>query len=80
MQLISFFYQITTNSVGIVRCLASSNDSKLVALAYSSGIISILDLRTGQLLATWKPHEGEVTINLVFLLKIINNFIKLINT
>ena len=51
---------MTTNSVGIIRCLAASDDSKLVAAAHSSGVVSTLDLRTGQLLATWKPHEGEV--------------------
>lgn len=31
-----------------------------VAVGFSSGVISILDVRTGVLLASWKAHEGEI--------------------
>ncbi|KAB7495035.1 WD repeat-containing protein 81 [Armadillidium nasatum] len=51
---------VSSSSVGLVRCLATSDDSTLVAVAHSSGVIATLDLRTGHILATWKPHEGEV--------------------
>ncbi|RXG59054.1 WD repeat-containing protein 81 [Armadillidium vulgare] len=52
--------KVSSSSVGLVRCLATSDDSTLVAVAHSSGVIATLDLRTGHILATWKPHEGEV--------------------
>ncbi len=46
--------------LGLIRCIALNPEGTWVAIGYSSGIISILDTRTGQLLASWKGHEGEV--------------------
>jgi len=31
-----------------------------VAVGQSSGYLTILDMRTGMVLASWKGHEGEV--------------------
>jgi WD repeat-containing protein 81 len=31
-----------------------------VAVGQSSGCLTILDIRTGMILASWKGHEGEV--------------------
>ena len=45
---------------GLIRCLTVSPDSRWIAVGYSSGVISTLDVRTGLLMASWKGHEGEV--------------------
>jgi len=34
-----------------------------VAVGQSSGYLTVIDLRTGQALANWKGHEGEVIRN-----------------
>lgn len=31
-----------------------------MAVGFSSGVISTLDLRTGLMIASWKAHEGEI--------------------
>ena len=54
------FSQVSVGGAGLIRCIDSSGDGHLVAVAHSSGVISVLDIRTGHLLSTWKPHEGEV--------------------
>lgn len=48
------------SSFGLIRCLASNEDATLVSAAYSSGVVATIDLRNGQILSTWKPHDGEV--------------------
>ncbi|CAL4110141.1 unnamed protein product, partial [Meganyctiphanes norvegica] len=53
-------FKVSTGGAGLVRSIACSGDGRLVTVAHSSGVISVLDTRTGQLLSTWKPHEGEV--------------------
>lgn len=53
-------FKVSVGGAGLVRCIDSSGDGRLVAVAHSSGVISVLDIRTGHLLSTWKPHEGEV--------------------
>ena len=45
---------------GMIRCSTVSPDGQWVAVGYSSGIVSVLDVRTGILMASWKAHEGEV--------------------
>ncbi|KAF2347870.1 Anaphase-promoting complex subunit 4 WD40 domain, partial [Trinorchestia longiramus] len=53
-------YRVSASSAGLVRSVVCSDDGRLVCVAHSSGIVAVLDRRTGNLLATWKPHEGEV--------------------
>ncbi|XP_074657326.1 WD repeat-containing protein 81-like [Tubulanus polymorphus] len=53
-------YKCTTGPAGLIRCVTVSPNCNWVAIGYSSGIISILDVRTGLLLGTWKGHEGEI--------------------
>lgn len=53
-------YRVSVTSAGLVRSVVSSEDGKLVCVAHSSGVVVVLDMRTGGILATWKPHEGEV--------------------
>ena len=30
------------------------------AVGYSTGVVSMIDARTGMLMASWKAHEGEI--------------------
>ncbi|CAH1791760.1 unnamed protein product [Owenia fusiformis] len=53
-------FKCTTGAAGLIRCVTVSPDSNIIAVGYSSGIISMLDARTGELLRTWKGHEGEI--------------------
>ena len=53
-------YKVTSSGAGLVRCVVCSKDGRLVCVAHSSGIVSVLETRTGNLIASWKPHEGEV--------------------
>ncbi|RZF35739.1 hypothetical protein LSTR_LSTR016732 [Laodelphax striatellus] len=45
---------------GVIRCMAVSQGKHWVALGQASGQLTILDLRTGTVLASWRGHEGEV--------------------
>jgi len=48
--------------------MAVSPDSQWVAVGFSSGIMSLLNLKTGIMLGTWKGHEGEI-IQVLYCLK-----------
>ncbi|KZS10887.1 Uncharacterized protein APZ42_024536 [Daphnia magna] len=52
--------RISPVAAGLVRCLATGSNGYWVAAGHSSGILSLMDTRTGMLLASWKGHEGEV--------------------
>ena len=45
---------------GLIRSIAVSPDGSWVAVGFSSGIISLLDLNTGVMLGTWKAHDSEI--------------------
>ncbi|CAG7731131.1 unnamed protein product [Allacma fusca] len=45
---------------GLVRCMSVSPSRQFISVGHSSGMISILDLRNGTLLGSWKAHEGEI--------------------
>lgn len=53
-------FRCTNASAGLIRCMAISSDSQWVAVGFSSGIMSLLNLKTGIMLGTWKAHEGEI--------------------
>jgi len=40
--------------------VAAGSDGRWVVAGHSSGMLSLVDLRTGMLLSAWKGHEGEV--------------------
>lgn len=40
--------------------MAVSEDGRTVAVGFSTGLITALDLRTGYSLSTWKAHEAEI--------------------
>ncbi|XP_070577018.1 WD repeat-containing protein 81-like isoform X2 [Ptychodera flava] len=52
--------KVTHSSSGLIRCVAVSKSGNTVAAGFSSGIVSLVDIRTGLLLGGWKAHEGEV--------------------
>lgn len=43
-----------------MRCLTAGSNGYWLAAGHSSGVLSLLDIRTGLLLSSWKGHEGEV--------------------
>lgn len=45
---------------GSIRCITAGQDNQWVAIGHSSGMVSVLDLRTGILMGTWNGHEGEI--------------------
>lgn len=48
------------NPTGLIRCIAVSPSGNWVALGQASGFLTILDTRTGLIIASWKGHECEV--------------------
>lgn len=48
------------NPSGLIRCLAIAPSGNWVAAGQSSGSITVLDTRTGLVVASWRAHEGEV--------------------
>uniref|UniRef100_A0A1B0CQP6 Putative lysosomal trafficking regulator lyst n=1 Tax=Lutzomyia longipalpis TaxID=7200 RepID=A0A1B0CQP6_LUTLO len=53
-------WKLTQNATGSVRCMAVSPSGTWVAVGLSSGQLSVLDSRTGMIMATWRPHDGEL--------------------
>ena len=45
---------------GMIRSLCVGPDGHWVAVGYQTGVMSLLDVRTGVLFASWKCHEGEI--------------------
>ncbi|XP_033733462.1 WD repeat-containing protein 81-like [Pecten maximus] len=53
-------YKCTTSTAGLIRCVTVSPDSHWVSVGFSSGMLSIIDLRTGIMMKSWKGHEGDI--------------------
>ncbi|KAK3930332.1 WD repeat-containing protein 81 [Frankliniella fusca] len=52
--------KVSLTPVGLVRCMAIGPSGFWAAVGQSSGFLTILDIRTGLIIASWKGHEGEV--------------------
>nr|CAD7393459.1 unnamed protein product [Timema cristinae] len=52
--------KVSVNPAGYIRCVTVGPSGHWVAVGQSSGCLTILDIRTGMILASWKGHEGEV--------------------
>lgn len=52
------------NPTGLIRCIAVGPSGHWIAMGQASGFLTILDIRTGLIIASWKGHECEVRINL----------------
>lgn len=50
-----------TNPTGLIRCIAVAPSGHWIALGQASGFLTILDIRTGLIIASWKGHECEVS-------------------
>ncbi|XP_014671138.1 PREDICTED: WD repeat-containing protein 81-like isoform X2 [Priapulus caudatus] len=53
-------YKVTTVPAGFIRSIAVSPNSNWIAVGLTSGVISVLDTRTGMLLGTWKGHDSDI--------------------
>lgn len=53
-------YKVSTGPAGLIRCVTISPNGYWLAVGHSSGIISVLDVRSGLLFETWMGHEGEI--------------------
>jgi len=51
---------LSTSTTGNVKCLCTNEEGTWIAAGFSSGSISMLDLRTGMLRGQWKAHEAEI--------------------
>lgn len=63
--------QVSMNPTGLVRCIAVAPSGHWVALGQASGFLTILDIRTGLIIASWKGHECEVNIKFMLHIRII---------
>ncbi|XP_046400829.1 WD repeat-containing protein 81 [Ischnura elegans] len=52
--------KVSPSPWGLIRCVTVAPNGYWVAVGQSSGHLSILDIRTGLVLSSWKGHEGEV--------------------
>uniref|UniRef100_A0A1S4KJ09 Neutral sphingomyelinase (N-smase) activation associated factor FAN, putative n=1 Tax=Ixodes scapularis TaxID=6945 RepID=A0A1S4KJ09_IXOSC len=52
--------RVSTGSAGVVRCLAVGPSGNWLAVGHSSGVLSVLDVRTGFMLGSWVAHDGEI--------------------
>lgn len=52
--------KLSASPGGIVRCVTAAPSGLWIAAGLGSGIIVVLDARTGIILASWKAHEGEL--------------------
>lgn len=50
------------NPTGLIRCITVAPSGNWVVLGQASGFLTILDTRTGLIIASWKGHECEVKI------------------
>lgn len=62
--------QVSLTPVGLVRCVAIGPSGYWAAVGQSSGFLTILDIRTGLVIASWKGHEGEVLFGYTFMMMI----------
>ncbi|XP_039258407.2 WD repeat-containing protein 81-like [Styela clava] len=54
------FKTVAGNSVGIARAMCTTNDGQWVAIGFSTGVISILDVRKG-LLSMRQGHDADIS-------------------
>lgn len=57
---LSHHFKSTIVSTGQVKSIAVGDDGCYMAVAFTSGFVSCLDVRTGAYLGSWKAHEAEI--------------------
>ncbi|XP_019881555.1 WD repeat-containing protein 81 isoform X2 [Aethina tumida] len=62
MRLCNYIHElkISVNPAGLIRCIAVPSSGNWFAAGQSSGNITVLDARTGLVIANWRAHESEV--------------------
>lgn len=53
-------FRASTGSAGVIRGMAVAPGGNWIAVGHSSGIVSVLDVRTGFMLGSWVAHDGEI--------------------
>ncbi|XP_076442450.1 WD repeat-containing protein 81-like [Babylonia areolata] len=53
-------FRCSAGSLGLLRCVGVCPEGSWVAVGFSTGVISILELDSGLLLSSWKAHDGEI--------------------
>ncbi|OQR77919.1 hypothetical protein BIW11_06751, partial [Tropilaelaps mercedesae] len=53
-------FKTSVGGSGSIRCITIGPDNQWVAIGHSSGMVSVLDLRSGIVMGTWNAHEGEI--------------------
>ncbi|GFY55894.1 WD repeat-containing protein 81 [Trichonephila inaurata madagascariensis] len=53
-------FKVNVGTTGLIRSLAVSPNGYWLAVGHSTGMLSVLDVRTGLVIGTWLGHEGEV--------------------
>ena len=49
------------DNVGSIRMIAVNHSETLIAVGFSTGAISLIESRTGTLVASWKGGDTEIT-------------------
>ncbi|KAJ8680450.1 hypothetical protein QAD02_016237 [Eretmocerus hayati] len=52
--------KLSMNPAGLVRCIAVAPSGNWTALGQATGFLTIMDTRTGLIIASWKGHECEI--------------------
>ncbi|XP_077493894.1 WD repeat domain 81 isoform X2 [Amblyomma americanum] len=52
--------RVSIGSAGLIRSLAVGPSGNWLAVGHSSGVMSVLDVRTGFMLGSWVAHDGEI--------------------
>ncbi|XP_066597438.1 WD repeat-containing protein 81 isoform X2 [Prorops nasuta] len=52
--------KVSANPSGLIRCIAIAPSGHWIALGQASGFLTVLDIRTGLVIASWKGHECEI--------------------
>ncbi|KAK3093971.1 hypothetical protein FSP39_022380 [Pinctada imbricata] len=53
-------FKTSAVSAGLIRSVTVDPENCWIAIGFSTGYMTLLDQRTGILMATWKGHEGEI--------------------
>jgi hypothetical protein len=55
-------WKSSSTLTGVIRVIAVNQAETLVAVGFSTGAISLIESRTGTLVASWKGGDSEITL------------------
>ncbi|XP_043910298.1 WD repeat-containing protein 81 [Protopterus annectens] len=53
-------FKLANTMAGLVRYLTVSPNGRTISIGFSSGVIVLMDTRTGLIMRGWQAHEGDV--------------------